>query len=57
MAGLLRTLLDEVESGRMDAEPLDRARVEGALIACEVLAGADVDSIVGRLLPRRTSDG
>jgi hypothetical protein len=52
VAVLLRGVLDEVDAERLEALPADRARIEGALIACEVLAGADVDSIVERLLRR-----
>ncbi|MDN5854539.1 MAG: hypothetical protein L0K86_17155 [Actinomycetia bacterium] len=55
-AGLLRellaALLAEIDAGRLDATATGRARIEGAIVALDVLSGAEPADIVDRLTAR-----
>ncbi len=39
LAASLRSLLAQIDTGDLRATPVYRARIEGAVVACEVLAG------------------
>jgi len=45
----LRAVLVEIDAGRMDASTVLRARIEGAVVALDVLLGADVTTVLDRL--------
>lgn len=45
----LRGVLGEIDAGRMDASTVFRARIEGAVVALEVVLGADVATVLDRL--------
>lgn len=46
----LRQLLDDIGAGRLDTTPTGRARIEGAVVALEVIAGADPAALAVELL-------
>jgi hypothetical protein len=45
----LRAVLAEIDAGRMDASTVLRARIEGAVVALDVVLGADVATVLDRL--------
>jgi hypothetical protein len=45
----LRAVLAEIDAGRMDASVVLRARIEGAVVALDVVLGADVATVLDRL--------
>lgn len=49
LAAMLRGVLGEIDAGRMDASTVFRARIEGAVVALDVLLGADVTTVLDRL--------
>jgi len=49
LAASLCSLLAQIDTGDLRATPVYRARIEGAVVACEVLAGQPVDTIAARL--------
>ncbi len=49
LAASLRSLLARINIGDLGASPAYRARIEGAVVACDVLAGESVDTIAARL--------
>lgn len=49
LAAQLRVVLGEIDAGRMVATMSTRARIEGAIVALDVVAGADPATIVNRL--------
>ncbi len=50
---LLADLLARVDAGELEVSTTARARIEGALVACEVLAGGSAESVVDRLTAGR----
>lgn len=46
----LRAVLAEIDAGRMDASVVFRARIEGAVVALDVVLGADVATVLDRLV-------
>ena len=49
LAASLRSLLARINTGDLSASPIYRARIEGAVVVCDVLAGQPVDTIAARL--------
>jgi len=49
LAASLRSLLARINIGDLGASPAYRARIEGAVVVCDVLAGESVDTIAARL--------
>jgi len=49
LAASLRSLLARINTGDLSATAVHRARIEGAVVACDVLAGESVDTITARL--------
>jgi hypothetical protein len=49
LAALLRRVLDEIDTGQMDASAVFRARIEGAVVALDVVLGADAATVLDRL--------
>jgi hypothetical protein len=45
----LRAMLSRIDSGHLDASATLRARIEGALVALEIVLGADADTALERL--------
>ncbi len=45
----LCAVLAEIDAGRMDASTVLRARIEGAVVALDVVLGADVATVLDRL--------
>ncbi len=49
LAASLRSLLARINTGDLAVSTVYRARIEGAVVACDVLAGESVDTIAARL--------
>lgn len=49
MCDSLRAVLAEIDAGRMDASTVFRARIEGAVVALDVVLGVDVTAVLDRL--------
>ncbi len=49
VAASLRTILAAIESGELTASTTYRARLEGAVVALDLMAGGEVGEIVDRL--------
>ena len=49
LAASLRSMLARINTGDLSASTIYRARIEGAVVACDVLAGEPVDTIAARL--------
>ncbi len=49
LSRLLVGLLDAINSGELVASTATRYRIEGAVVALEVLSGADTASVLARL--------
>jgi hypothetical protein len=49
LRAMLRGVLDEIDAGRMDASAVFRARIEGAVVALDVVLGADAATVLDRL--------
>jgi hypothetical protein len=49
LAAVLRGVLDEIDAGRLDASAVFRARIEGAVVALDVVLGADTATVLDRL--------
>lgn len=49
MAGSLRAMLAEVDAGRLEASDRMRARIEGAVVALDVVLGADAATVLERV--------
>jgi len=49
LAASLRSLLARINTGDLGASTVYRARIEGAVVACDMLAGESVDTIAARL--------
>jgi hypothetical protein len=49
LAAMLRGVLGEIDAGRMDASAVFRARIEGAVVALDVVLGADAATVLERL--------
>jgi len=45
LAASLRSLLAQINTGDLAASTVYRARIEGAVVACDVLAGESIDTI------------
>ncbi len=56
LAASLRSLLARINTGDLGASTAYRARIEGAVVACEVLAGEPVDTIAARLTEAHPQD-
>jgi hypothetical protein len=57
LAAMLRGVLGEIESGRMDASTVFRARIEGAVVALDVVLGTDAATVLERLAETRGTPG
>ncbi|MCA1706007.1 MAG: hypothetical protein LC808_23215 [Actinobacteria bacterium] len=49
VGSILRRMLEAIDAGELEATVTDRTRIEGAIVACEVLAGGDLSELVERL--------
>lgn len=49
MCDSLCAVLGEIDAGRMDASTVFRARIEGAVVALDVVLGADAATVLDRL--------
>jgi hypothetical protein len=49
LAAVLRGVLGEIDAGRLDASVVFRARIEGAVVALDVVLGADAATVLDRL--------
>lgn len=56
LADQLRRLLDAISAGELTASPAVRHRIEGAVVALEILAGTDPDEVVSRLVSPKPED-
>lgn len=56
LVGSLRWTLAEVDAGRMEASDRMRARIEGAVVALEVVLGADAATVLERLADSPSDD-
>jgi hypothetical protein len=49
LAAMLRGVLGKINAGRLNASAVFRARIEGAVVALEVVLGADAATVLDRL--------
>jgi hypothetical protein len=49
LAAMLRGVLGEIDAGRLSASAVFRARIEGAVVALDVVLGADAATVLDRL--------
>jgi hypothetical protein len=49
LAVMLRGVLGEIDAGRLNASAVFRARIEGAVVALDVVLGADATTVLDRL--------
>jgi hypothetical protein len=49
LAAMLRGVLGEIDAGRLNASAVFRARIEGAVVALDVVLGADAATVLDRL--------
>lgn len=50
VADLIRGLLNQVRDGVLDSSPADLARMEGAIVALEIISGGEPADIAARLV-------
>jgi hypothetical protein len=57
LAAMLRGVLGEIDAGRLNASAVFRARIEGAVVALDVVLGADAATVLDRLAGTRNTRG